>query len=403
MELDCVSRSVASDARGVGDLVGGGRGAWLDLRPPVFADFAGKQWEGKFPEYMDSYYALCGRYLEGWNGGEVESGNSGRVVVDVEQSRAVGVGFGIARPVVDVGGDRSDGQLGRGQRDGLHGGGTGVGFVGVGDAGDERSGGFARVERRDVESGARPVGVLGPNGGLSIGRGANYARNQEDRDRKRAARVVRGNAKVGVESVGGVDRKKLQGSLEQKWAAENALAAEKAKQQLELLCARDLTKVKAMQSAQVMRTTERCKVDTEKAFGFLAKTGNVPGFAETVVSGEGVVPSLSSGSRSAGTCISPDSSVSQQEIRQMQKDLLDAQRMIDRLRVQCPKEVEHVELNLGVKTAFTLNSDGSVPIEEDGCMGSDGKFHTENYVKDPTYVMTSRQMQLLRDAGCEEF
>jgi hypothetical protein len=302
---------------------------------------------------------------------------------------AVGVGSGVGGGV--AGGQRAV--------EGVPVGAVGDGCGGSGgcDSGVDRSAGYEASDSDGVSD--EPVQVSSFEKVDGRVRGKWYEHNKKKKENKRLRKQFVGT----VGSVDGVEKRVLQGSLERKWAAENALAAERARQQLELLCARDLVKMKAMQSAQVMRTTERCKVDTEKAFGFLAKTGNVPGFAETVVSGEGVVPSLSSGSRSAGTCISPDSSVSQQEIRQMQKDLLDAQRMIDRLRVQCPKEVEHVELNLGVKTAFTLNSDGSVPIEEDGCMGSDGKFHTENYVKDPTYVMTSRQMQLLRDAGCDEF
>jgi hypothetical protein len=355
-------------------------------------------------------YAVCAAYYGAYPGGG--GGECGRVGVRADYRRLCSEfvervegsweqrGFSGVEYLGGVGGDavecetQSGGVSGRGDREGT-GGSCAAGGV------------SATVDSKEaVAVGSVEVGrvLVGPNGGKSSGRKENYWRNQASRDRKRerkresAGLPDRRSVVVGLE-----EKTDLQKSLEAKWQVENELAKLRAEQQLELLRARDLERVKKMQSAQVLRTTEKCKVDTERAFGFLARTGNVSGFAETVVSSEGTAPGLSSGSRSTGTCISPDSSVSQQEIRQMQKDLLDAQRMIDRLRVQCPREVEHVELNLGVKTAFTLNSDGSVPIEEDGCMGSDGKFHTENYVKDPTYVMTSRQLQLLRDAGCEEF
>lgn len=191
-----------------------------------------------------------------------------------------------------------------------------------------------------------------------------------------------------VKSVG------LQESLERKWAAENALAEEKAKQQLELLQARDLEKVKCMQRAQVMRTTEVCKVQTEKAFGTLKRTGNVPGFAETVVSDS----SLTDGStaRSSGDCISPDSSVSQQEIRKMQQDLLDYEHMLKKVKEANPLLYDHVKRIGPLKTAFTLESDGGIPVEEFGEIRDDGKFHVAYPSAD---IITNKERAKLEALG----
>jgi len=110
-------------------------------------------------------------------------------------------------------------------------------------------------------------------------------------------------------------KSELRLSLERKWAAQNAVAEEKAKQELELVKLRDVAKEAKKREVAVTRQTECNKVAIEQAFASLKVTGNVPGFCATVVSD--AVPSLSSGS------ISPNSSVSEAEVRKVVKELED--------------------------------------------------------------------------------
>jgi hypothetical protein len=226
------------------------------------------------------------------------------------------------------------------------------------------------------------VGVVGPNGGKSYGRGTNYVRNQIAREKKRL------NRQSGVRGASGssgtfvvAEKTDLQKSLEEKWQVENQLAKLRAEQQLDLLRARDMDKVKRMQAAQVVRTTEKCKVETERAFASLAKSGDVPGFAETIVSGASSGPGLTNGSRSSGTYISPDSSVSQQEIRQMQKDLLDKDAEIAKWKSLCLGVVGEKEPIKPPPSSYTLDSDGCLPKHAPQYMmgyEENGRFYRDN-------------------------
>jgi len=124
-----------------------------------------------------------------------------------------------------------------------------------------------------------------------------------------------------------VDKSELRLSLERKWAAENAVAEEKAKQELEIVKRRDVEKEVKKREAAVMKKTECNRVAVEKAFSTLKATGNVPGFCETVVS-NGSVPALSSGS------ISPNSSVSEREVRNMIMELERLKVEMERLKAE---------------------------------------------------------------------
>jgi len=109
-------------------------------------------------------------------------------------------------------------------------------------------------------------------------------------------------------------QRKLKESRARMMIAENNRVAEKAERQLAVYRANDVTDEAKRYGTGVRAALERSMVSIERTHGMLVATGNVPGerggSAETV---------LSSGS------ISPNSSVSEAEVRKMQKDLLDLQ------------------------------------------------------------------------------
>jgi len=143
------------------------------------------------------------------------------------------------------------------------------------------------------------------------------------------------------------EKSSLQISLEEKWQAQNELEIAKAKHQLEVLSAVDLEQEKRMRHSKMVKATEVNLVAVEKAHSSLKQSGNVPGFvpgsAETVVSG---APTLTTGS------ISPDSSVSAAEVREMAKKLADSEAENARLK-EINREYGIEKLKTGVTVAFT--------------------------------------------------
>jgi len=204
-------------------------------------------------------------------------------------------------------------------------------------------------------SGVEPV-VRGPRGGVSYGRGCNYERNLERRLRLKRKKKLSSSSSSSPSSFSASSSPlatPVRSSLEAKWIAENELGAARAKQQLELLCARDVSALKKKESVALRRQTERAMVDIEKAHMSLKATGNVPGFVPgfvegTVVGSEPPVlaPSLSTGS------ISPDSSASQSEFRAAQLRILDLEAENARLK----REVGLERVAGGGEAKFSLNS-----------------------------------------------
>jgi len=194
-------------------------------------------------------------------------------------------------------------------------------------------GGGADVVVEVAELGKEGGGNVGVSGlvpgviGVSEKTLANRKRRQDRKELKKArqsglkrddwrVRENKKNASSLATDVGSVPEKtELRLSLERKWAAQNAVAEEKAKQELELVKLRDVAKEAKKREVAVTRQTECNKVAIEQAFESLKATGNVPGFCATVVSD--AVPTLTSGS------ISPNSSVSEAEVRRVVKELED--------------------------------------------------------------------------------
>jgi len=140
-----------------------------------------------------------------------------------------------------------------------------------------------------------------------------------------------------------------------------------------------------MLATGVLRRTETNKVAVEKAFGTLARTGNVPsmvgGSAETVQSGS----------------ISPNSSVSEAEVRALQKGFADLKASNESLenRMRYLKLCAERDDVIGFKaTMATFEPEGceesvGLTIPEGGVpsiwygegaggyVGKDGRFHSE--------------------------
>jgi len=133
------------------------------------------------------------------------------------------------------------------------------------------------------------------------------------------------------------DRVALKNSRAERYRKENELAMVKLAREIEVLKANDVGEEVKRYRTKVSAAIERNMVSMEKTHAMLKATGNVPaigggGFAETVVSGNDC-PSLSKSAESPKDgSISPDSSVSQAEIRMMQKENLDNKATIEKLR-----------------------------------------------------------------------
>jgi len=109
-----------------------------------------------------------------------------------------------------------------------------------------------------------------------------------------------------------VERSGLRSSLEAKWKAENKLAELRAMRELEVLQSLDVDDEKRKKRAQVTAATERSLVSIERAHGALKRNGN-----STAESDQRVRTVISGGT------VSPDSSISQAEVRRVMKDYED--------------------------------------------------------------------------------
>lgn len=157
----------------------------------------------------------------------------------------------------------------------------------------------SRVASQDMHKGLERPSV----------KGKNYARNKAKRERQKMKNVVK-------------EKTELQRSSEEKWMAQNKLAALEAERKIALIGARDFDQEKRSDRARIQRNLERNMVAIEKTHATLRATGNVPGemgFCETIIG---------SGS------ISPDSSASQAEIRAMVKELEDSKAKLEDSKVE---------------------------------------------------------------------
>jgi len=230
---------------------------------------------------------------------------------------------------------------------------------------------------------------------------ANRQRRRQKKELKKARQVgmkrddwrARESGKVSSSSVGltspgvghAVEKTELRVSLEQKWMAQNAVAMEKAKQELELIKLRDIAKEAKKREVAVTRQTECNKVAIEQAFGSLKATGNVPGFCATVVS-DATTPSLTSGS------ISPNSSVSEAEIRKAVKELEDSRVEIAKLKRRL-RDRDIADLRDGVTVAFSADmSEGLRKEIDDACDGMPTEYDIPEDL-DTVYVKKSGSFQ----------
>jgi len=202
----------------------------------------------------------------------------------------------------------------------------------------------------------------------------------------RAARLIAENELRAAES-----ERKLKGESEQREAmaslkrAEMELRVARVKQQRELLEAQDVEKLKRMHDTHVMRRTETNKVAVEKAFCSLAGSGNVPslvgGHASTVKSGS----------------ISPNSSVSEAEVRALQKGFADLRADKESLENKmrhlklCAERKDVIGMMATVATFEPEGCEDSVGLTipeggvpsiwygegAGGYVGKDGRFHSE--------------------------
>jgi len=307
----CVGRG--SKVGGESDTVVVGEGVnQADLVAPIFNDFVGKQWEASYP-------GLLGRYYDA-----VMAVSGGRLW-GVREASGVG---GFTRGVVDVNGR----------------GGRGVEALDCRVAGPEgssvgRDGGDESFCSDESGSCSGSV-VEGVDCSESVGvgvRGKHWARNRQKKEIKKQGKrvgVSKGCPDVGVDGVvslkqgfvGSLEeeqRKSLLSSRATMMEMQNKLAREKAERDLEVLKAVDLELEKRKNIARIRAATERSMVSIEKTHAMLVSTDNVPRDqvdhdVHTVLTGE--VPDLSSGS------ISPNSSASMAEFRELHKRSLDLEK-----------------------------------------------------------------------------
>jgi len=238
---------------------------------------------------------------------------------------------------------------------------------------DDGSGG-CRVLRDPVLAGDEVVVGSSVVGGTNSGRGPNLERNRKNRAaqkarklrkqgrqssggssadwRSRSSGAVGGSGAVEVEgsrgsgsfwgSVSAEKRSLLIESKALKHIAENERDAERARRQIAVYASNGVDADARKYEKNVQAAIERSMVSIERAHGTLRATGNVPGFvgsAETI---------LGSGS------ISPNSSVSEAEVRSMQKKLLDQEALIKKFEVQCGMTSDM--LPFAEKSVWTDNS-----------------------------------------------
>jgi len=208
----------------------------------------------------------------------------------------------------------------------------------------------------------------------------NRKRRQERKERKKLRQAGMNGGDWRKRASASESVTELRASLEAKWKAQNAVAVEKAQQELEIVKLRDVAKEAKKREVAVTRQTECSKVAIEKAFGSLKTTGNVPGFCETVVSGG--TPSLSTGS------ISPNSSVSEAEVRKVVKELEDLKMDYAKLRKRV-RERDMGDLKDGKTIALSVDmSEGLVAEMDEIC---EGYMTMTNYPEDPETMYVKRQ------------
>jgi len=200
-------------------------------------------------------------------------------------------------------------------------------------------------------------------------------------------------------------------AVDESWVArknaENKLKEMRALRQIELLQARDVEDEKKRQRARMLEQTERSKVNVERAYMTLRATGNVAGLsaggsAETLVSGASVegVPGLSPGSGS----ISPDSSVSLSEVREIQKKNLDLEKEVADLRKEIRRKAQFEALSCGREVVFTVhegaNSYAVAPSVAEQLREMDNNGEITHYVDNEFLggVVVQRDLNVLYDA-----
>jgi len=151
-------------------------------------------------------------------------------------------------------------------------------------------------------------------------------------------------------------KKNLVKSRAKRLIRENELKELEAERKLAVLKANEVDAEVKRHRTQVLAATERNMVAIERAYGMLAATGNMTdenaSRVRTVVSG---TPTLSSGS------ISPNSSVSEAEVRKMQKDILDSEARVKQLEAMLrnvgvsPHPLTHAQAAKSVWTENTEN------------------------------------------------
>jgi len=244
---------------------------------------------------------------------------------------------------------------------------------------------------------------------------AKTARNRQWRADKKNRKVQRKAAGVDWRSRGEV--RAFPEAVDDSWVArknaENKLKEMQALRQIELLQARDVEDEKRKQRTRVLEQTERSKVNIERAYMSLRATGNVAGSsgggsAETVFTGASVegVPGLGPGDGS----ISPDSSVSLSEVREIQKRNLDLEKKSDDLEKELAdlrKEVKRTglfeALGCGREVVFTeyegANSFGVAPSVAERLREMDENGEITHYVDNEFLggVVVRRDLNVLYD------
>jgi hypothetical protein len=159
--------------------------------------------------------------------------------------------------------------------------------------------------------------------------GKHHNKNKKKKEARQRRKLV-GNGDSDGSSTACDESKKmeLRLSLEEKWKAENALAAEKARKDLEYQRARDVTTEVRSVNTKLLKQVEVDKVSIEKAFSAL-KASNKSGCV-TVLSGEGLVSEGSVGPQSDS--ISPNSSASMAEFWAVQKRNVDLEAEVAQLK-----------------------------------------------------------------------
>lgn len=238
-------------------------------------------------------------------------------------------------------GEKSDARETHGEFGGL--GGNGEALLGLGRGSDNATSGDG--------------GGLSTGGGDAVGAAAVSARTLANRQKRVKAKERRARARVsagagsadvpvvpewrrgavGVAAtvvpharyVAGVvnagDDGDLAASVRRKWMAKNELEAVKAEREAAVLRANDVDAEAKRYRTKVLASTEANMVRIEKVHGQLRASGNVTDDDESRVK------TVLSGSSATHESISPDSSASQAEVRQMQKDLIDAKAREDAL------------------------------------------------------------------------